>query len=56
MRLGISLASAHVTQDVRAAGRWMVERARAANEAGLDSLFIGDHAGAHGVALGAGGR
>lgn len=43
MRLGISLTSAHTTQDVRAAGRWMAQRARSANEAGLDSLFVGDH-------------
>jgi alkanesulfonate monooxygenase SsuD/methylene tetrahydromethanopterin reductase-like flavin-dependent oxidoreductase (luciferase family) len=43
MRLGISLTTAHQTSDVRAAGRWLAERARAANEAGLDSLFVGDH-------------
>jgi alkanesulfonate monooxygenase SsuD/methylene tetrahydromethanopterin reductase-like flavin-dependent oxidoreductase (luciferase family) len=43
MRVGISLTSAHATDDVRRTGRWMVERARAANEAGLDSLFVGDH-------------
>ncbi len=43
MRIGISLTSAHATQDVRAAARWMVERAGAAREAGLDSLFVGDH-------------
>ena len=29
--------------DVRAGARWMVERARAAADAGLDSLFVGDH-------------
>lgn len=43
MRIGISLTSAHPTGDVRAAGWWMVERAAAAREAGLDSLFVGDH-------------
>ncbi len=43
MRVGISLTSAHSTRDVRAAGRWMVERAAAARDAGLDSLFVGDH-------------
>lgn len=43
MRLGISLTSAHPIADVRKAAANMVERARAANEAGLDSLFIGDH-------------
>lgn len=43
MKLGISLASFHLTQDVRAGARAMIERAAAAREAGLDSLFIGDH-------------
>ena len=43
MRIGISLASFHATQDVRAGARWMSERTAAANAAGLDSLFIGDH-------------
>lgn len=43
MRLGVSLKSAYVIDDVRAGARFMVERARAAWEAGLDSLFVGDH-------------
>lgn len=43
MRIGISLTSFHATRDVRAGARWMVERAAAAREAGLDSLFVGDH-------------
>ncbi|MEO9256484.1 MAG: LLM class flavin-dependent oxidoreductase [Tepidiformaceae bacterium] len=43
MKLGISLASFHLTQDVRAGAREMIERAAAARDAGLDSLFIGDH-------------
>ena len=43
MRIGISLTSFHATDDVRAGARWMIERAAAANHAGLDSLFIGDH-------------
>lgn len=43
MRIGISLTSAHPGVEPRLAARTMVERARAANEAGLDSLFIGDH-------------
>lgn len=43
MRIGISLTSAHQTDDVRAAATWMIERAAAARDAGLDSLFIGDH-------------
>jgi alkanesulfonate monooxygenase SsuD/methylene tetrahydromethanopterin reductase-like flavin-dependent oxidoreductase (luciferase family) len=46
VRLGISLRSGYVIDDARRGARWMVERARAAHEAGLDSLFIGDH---HGV-------
>jgi alkanesulfonate monooxygenase SsuD/methylene tetrahydromethanopterin reductase-like flavin-dependent oxidoreductase (luciferase family) len=29
--------------DVRVGARWMIERARAAADAGLDSLFVGDH-------------
>ena len=43
MRIGISMASAHGVDDVRAGARYMVERARAAQAAGLDSLFVGDH-------------
>lgn len=43
MRLGISLRSGHPVADVRLGARWMVERARAAAAAGLDSLFVGDH-------------
>ncbi|MGH9848521.1 MAG: LLM class flavin-dependent oxidoreductase, partial [Blastocatellia bacterium] len=43
MKIGISLTSAYKTQDPRAGARWMIERARAAREAGLDSLFVGDH-------------
>ena len=43
VRIGVSLTSAHQSDDVRAAARWMVERTAAAREAGLDSLFIGDH-------------
>ena len=43
MRVGISLASFHATTDVRAGARWMIERAAAADDAGLDSLFVGDH-------------
>lgn len=46
MRIGISLASAHQVTDVRAGARQMIERAAAARESGLDSLFVGDH---HGV-------
>lgn len=43
MRVGISLTSSHAVTDVREGARWMIERAAAAQAAGLDSLFIGDH-------------
>ena len=43
MRIGISVATALRTPDARTGGRWLVERAAAAQEAGLDSLFVGDH-------------
>ena len=46
MRVGTSLRSGYVIADARAGAQWMIERARAARDAGLDSLFIGDH---HGV-------
>src|SRR3989442_13238081 len=48
VRVGISLTSRHAVKDPRQGARWMVERARAAWEAGLDSLFLGDH---HATAL-----
>jgi alkanesulfonate monooxygenase SsuD/methylene tetrahydromethanopterin reductase-like flavin-dependent oxidoreductase (luciferase family) len=43
MKIGTSLKSGYVTNDAREGARWMVERARASHEAGLDSLFVGDH-------------
>jgi alkanesulfonate monooxygenase SsuD/methylene tetrahydromethanopterin reductase-like flavin-dependent oxidoreductase (luciferase family) len=43
MRIGMSLASAHNVQDPREGARNMIERAAAASDAGLDSLFVGDH-------------
>ncbi len=43
MRVGISLTSSHDVTDPRQGARWMVERAAAAQRAGLDSLFVGDH-------------
>ena len=43
MRIGISVATALRSPDARTGGRWLVERAAAAQEAGLDSLFVGDH-------------
>ena len=49
MRIGVSLRSGYPT-DARTGARWMVERARAANSAGLHSLFVGDH---HSTAPGA---
>ncbi len=41
--IGASLRSGYAPPDVRTGARWMVERARAAADAGLDSLFVGDH-------------
>jgi alkanesulfonate monooxygenase SsuD/methylene tetrahydromethanopterin reductase-like flavin-dependent oxidoreductase (luciferase family) len=46
MRVGVSLTStrrANTPAEIRDGARWMIERAAAANEAGLDSLFVGDH-------------
>jgi alkanesulfonate monooxygenase SsuD/methylene tetrahydromethanopterin reductase-like flavin-dependent oxidoreductase (luciferase family) len=43
MRLGISLTSSHTVADPREGARWMIERTAAAERAGLDSLFVGDH-------------
>ena len=43
MRLGISLASFHAVDDPREGVRRMLARTRAAHDAGLDSLFVGDH-------------
>ena len=43
MRVGISLTSNHAVNDPRDGARWMIERAAAARQSGLDSLFVGDH-------------
>lgn len=43
MRIGISVCSNYAVEDVRLGARNMIERARAARDAGLDSLFVGDH-------------
>ena len=43
MRIGISITSSYQVDDARQGARWMIERAQAAAEAGLDSLFVGDH-------------
>jgi alkanesulfonate monooxygenase SsuD/methylene tetrahydromethanopterin reductase-like flavin-dependent oxidoreductase (luciferase family) len=43
VQVGASLRTAYNPPDVRTGARWIVERARAAADAGLDSLFVGDH-------------
>ena len=43
MHIGVSERSGYEVDDVRAGARWMVERVRAARDAGLDSLFLGEH-------------
>ncbi len=48
MRIGISVTSLHRVEDPREGARLMLERVRAARDAGLDSLFFGDH---HATAL-----
>ncbi|MCB0108247.1 MAG: LLM class flavin-dependent oxidoreductase, partial [Caldilineaceae bacterium] len=43
MRIGISIASSYDVTDYRTGATYMLERAKAAADAGLDSLFFGDH-------------
>jgi alkanesulfonate monooxygenase SsuD/methylene tetrahydromethanopterin reductase-like flavin-dependent oxidoreductase (luciferase family) len=43
MHIGVSERSGYGVADVRTGARWMVERARAARDAGLESLFLGEH-------------
>ena len=43
MRVSISVQSAYNVTDVREGAWRMVDRARAARDAGLDALFVGDH-------------
>ncbi len=44
MRVGISLTTQHTFQNPpREIARWLIERAAAARQSGLDSLFVGDH-------------
>lgn len=43
MRIGVSLRTAFLVEDVRVGARWIVERAAAARDAGLDCLLVGDH-------------
>lgn len=43
MRIGISISSSYPGAAPREGAAWMIDRARAAWQAGLDSLFVGDH-------------
>ena len=43
MKIGISVTSSHSVEDPREGARNMIERARASRDAGLDTLFVGDH-------------
>ena len=43
MRIGISVQSAYRVDDPAQGVRHMLERAEAASQADLDSLFVGDH-------------
>jgi len=43
LNIGISVSSSYQVSDPRQGARFMVERARQARQAGLDSLFVGDH-------------
>ncbi len=43
MRIGISVCSSYGVDNPRLGAQYMVERARAANGAGLASMFVGDH-------------
>ncbi|MDZ7733565.1 MAG: LLM class flavin-dependent oxidoreductase [Acidimicrobiia bacterium] len=43
MRIGTSLNSLYLEDDVRAGARMMLERAAAAADAELDGLYVGDH-------------
>jgi len=43
MRIGISVCSSYPEVEPRDGARYMVERARAAAQANLDSMFVGDH-------------
>lgn len=43
VRVGASLRTAFLVDDVRLGARWIVERAVAARDAGLDCLLVGDH-------------
>ena len=43
MKLGLSISSTHSDVDGATGARRMIERARAANDLGLDTLSLGDH-------------
>jgi hypothetical protein len=43
MRIGISINSAYRVDNPRLGAQYMIERARTARQADLDSLFVGDH-------------
>ena len=43
MHIGVSERSGYAVSDARLGARWMVERVRAARDAGLESLFLGEH-------------
>ncbi len=43
MHIGVSERSGYGVADARLGARWMVERVRAARDAGLESLFLGEH-------------
>lgn len=49
MHIGVSERSGYGTTDARAGARWMVERLRAARDAGLESFFLGEHHGTGGT-------
>jgi alkanesulfonate monooxygenase SsuD/methylene tetrahydromethanopterin reductase-like flavin-dependent oxidoreductase (luciferase family) len=43
LHIGMSERSGYGVADPRTGARWMVERVRAARDAGLESLFLGEH-------------
>jgi alkanesulfonate monooxygenase SsuD/methylene tetrahydromethanopterin reductase-like flavin-dependent oxidoreductase (luciferase family) len=43
VRVGASLRTAFIVDDVRLGARWVIERTGAARDAGLDCLLVGDH-------------
>ena len=43
MKIGISISSSYPPDKAAQGAQWMIERAREARQAELDSLFLGDH-------------